>query len=320
MHSRFPDCRVHHETLVFLRLRQGKGWVWASSISVANDGKFPTDEPVLGNNFFFIWPVPVAINAYLEIKDRKRQQIGGANRFFDLVVAHPPCFSFVPNKPDALQHALPTARRLTSQQLTVAQRLFVASLVPHASPFALRGHQDKWCARLGQRDQTQFEAWRATNGPHPPAGHPAERGETPAARVSRRARRKAACLLMALPGELLEHVLSFYLSTRIHDVGQLQAVVADCTAVSRQFRSATYSVVMRMLERVTGVARSLLDDRPTEPLEVQAVVHAACLTLRHALVLHPGDWKGYLAHRRSAAIRANSVASEQRHRLLWCNA
>ena len=216
MHSRFPDCRVNHETLVFLRLRHGKGWVWASSISVANDGRFPVEEPTLGNNFFFIWPVPVAINAYLEIKDRRRRQIGGANRFFDLVMGHPPCFSFVPNRAAPLQHTLPTARRLASEQLTVAQRLFVASLVPHASPFALRGAADKWCARLGQRDRTQFEAWRATNGPRPPSHSPTECGEMPMACVRRRTGRKARCHLLALPFDLLEYVLSFHVLSLIH--------------------------------------------------------------------------------------------------------
>ena len=320
MHSRFPGCPVNHETLVFLRLRQGKGWVWASSISVANDGKFPVQAPTLGNNFFFIWPVPVAINAYLEIKDRRRRQIGGANQFFDAVIRHPPCFSFVPNKAEPFaQRALPTARRLTSQQLTVAQRLFVASLVPHASPFAVRGAADKWCTRLGERDQTQFEAWRATNGPHPPTGGPTKRGDTPMARKGHRARREASCPLLTLPFDLLEKVLSFYVSGCIHDVDQLQAAVAICASVSKQFKHAAHSVAMGMLESVTSAARSLLDDSPGEPLAVQAVVHASCLTLRHAIALHPGDWKGYLGHRRSAATGGNSssVASEQRRRLLW---
>ena len=326
MHSRFPECRVNHETLVFLRLQQGKGWVWASSICVANDSMFPVEDRSLGDNFFFIWPVPVAINAYLEIKEKRRRQIGAANDFFEIVMDHPPCFSFVPNNMDQAteqcSRGLPTMRKLTSQQLTIAQRFFVASLVPHASPFSTRAPADLWCAKLGQRDRTHFDAWRATHGSRLPTVDVAP-PDCPSSPEKRRQVTRAFCAecpLATLPDELLEYVISLRVSVCLHDVDQLKAVVHECASISAQFGRATRSVVHRMLGSVVDAGLSLCgDNNPREPFEVQAIVHAAFLTLRHALMLGRRDWGAYLSFRRSAPIRGNSMASDQRHRLLWRN-
>jgi len=218
---------------------------------------------------------------------------------------------------------LPTARRLTSRQLTVAQRFFVASLVPHASPFATRAPADLWCARLGQRDRTHFDAWRATHGAHPPAAVSVAPPGCPSGPEKRQQATRAFCAgcpLMTLPDELLEHILSLRVSACLHDVDQLKETVAGCVAVSAQFRRATWSVVHRMLESVVDAGLSLyVDDNPREPFEVQAIVHAAFLTLRHALMLERRDWGAYLRFRRRAPIRGNSMASDQRRRLLWRN-
>jgi len=328
IHGRFPGCTVKHESLVFLKLRSGHGWVWASSISVVNDGKFPVDAPTLGDDFFFVWPVPVAINAFFEIKDKRRMTMGIASPFDEVVMDHPPCISYVPSKgglPGRL--ALPTVRKLTADQLTAAQRLFVASLVPHATPFAMRNHADKWCDRLGKRDQTQFEAWRATVGmpfaePAPCSRGAGEQSEAFAVGCAEQSNRLAApsCTILDLPDELLERIVGAHLSECLWDTDLLQVKVRMCAITSVQFERATRSAAYRILDRVVGVSQSLLTDRPREPLEVQSVVHAACLTLRHALMLSRGDWAMYIRFRRRSLVRGYSMTSEQRRQFLWCDA
>ena len=93
-----------------------------------------------------------------------------------------------------------------------------------------------------------------------------------------------------------------------------------CAITSVQFERATRSAAYRILDRVVGVSQSLLTDRPREPLEVQSVVHAACLTLRHALMLSRGDWAMYIRFRRRSLVRGYSMTSEQRRHFLWCDA
>lgn len=319
IHGRFPDCSVTHESLVFLKLRNGHGWVWASSVSVVNDGKFPVDAPTLGDGFYFVWPVAVAINAFFEIKEKRRQQMGITSTLDERVMDHPPCLGYVPSRqgvPGRL--ALPTVRKLTVDQLTVAQRLFVASLVPHATPFAMRNHADKWCDRLGKRDKMQFEAWRATSGMPvaPPAPDNKPCAAEPIAQCDKR--ETSSCPLLELPDELLERIVGVHLSECLWNTDLLQVKVRMCAATSVQFGRATRSAACRILDRVVSVAQSLLTDHPREPLEVQSVAHAACLTLRHALMLVRNDWSLYIRLRRRSLIRGCSMDNAQRHRLLFC--
>ena len=328
IHGRFPGCTVKHESLVFLKLRNGHGWVWASSISVVNDGKFPVDAPTLGDGFFFVWPVPVAINAFFEINEKRRLRMGTTSTFDEVVMDHPPCISYVPGKdglPGTL--SLPTVRKLAVDQLTAAQRLFVASLVPHATPFAMRNHADKWCDRLGQRDQAQFEAWRATVGMPfaKPAPCPRGAGERSGARAAECAKQRdgrvaSSCPLLDLPDDLLERIVGAHLIECLWDTDLLQVKVRMCAVTSVQFERATRSAAYRILDRVVDVSQSLLTDRPRGPLEVQSVVHAACLTLRHALMLHRGDWATYIRFRRRSLVWGYSMTSEQRRHFLWCDA
>ena len=330
IYGRFPECAVKHESLVFLKLRNGHGWVWASSISVVNNGAFPVDAPTLGDDFFFVWPVPVAINAFFEIKEKRRMMMGITSSFDEVVMDHPPCISYVPGK-DGLpgKLALPTVRKLTVDQLTVVQRLFVASLVPHATPFAMRNHADKWCDRLGKRDKMQFEAWRATAGMPfaPPALYsgsalPQFDDEPCAAEPIAQCGRPAtpSCPLLELPDELLERIVGAHLCDCLSDTDLLQVKVRMCAATSVQFGRATQSAAYRILDRVVSVSQSLLTDRPCGPLEVQSVLHAACLTLRHGLSLVRNDWPLYIHMRRRALVRGYSMNSDQLRRLLFCDA
>ena len=335
IHGRFPGCKVKHEALVFLKLRNGHGWVWASSISVVNDGKFPVDEPSLGNDFLFVWPVPVAINAFFEIKEKRRVQALVHSSTFDAcVMAHPPCISYVPSKDGtAGRLALPTVRRLEAAQLTVAQRLFVASLVPHVAPFSTRNLPDKWCARLKRDDRAQFEEWRAANGLRASSEHAAATclGNSRLHANARAAggnggnggngagasRRATACPLLELPDDLLERIVSTHLSKCLLDSDLLQAKVCACARISTQFGRVTRMAANRMLDRVVDAAQSLLTDCSREPLQVQLIVHAAGLSLRHALMMSRGNWGLYMHVRRRFQVHGHDMTAEQRWRLLW---
>ena len=331
MREWFPLSWVEGETLVFVKLEEGRGWVWASSCTVRNapherDCGFPIADTTLGDDFLFLWPVPVAIHVYVNIKDKRRRQLTSHNSAFHTqVLDHPPCFSYLPDKrdlPGSLK--LPTVRKLSAMQLTVAQRLFVASLEPNATPFARRKPNDKWVAKLDKQDRAHYEAWRAAQQSRLPAPSRVDLDEATgrAARGrSRRVRRnhEGACHLLSLPDDLLERVLSVCLSKCLHNLPEVRSTVAGLITVSSQFRRATWSVVDHMLERTARAAASLLTDNPREPSEVQAVTQAACLSLQFALRIVPGDWPYYLKLRRQHGRPGKMESRRHVHDLLWCH-
>ena len=80
-----------------------------------------------------------------------------------------------------------------------------------------------------------------------------------------------------------------------------------------------------MLRTVTEAAHSLLGPLPREPAEVQRILHAAGLTLRHALTMPPVRWRSYVRRRfllekqdtgREPLVHACADA-RQRCALLW---
>ena len=330
MEERFPECHVDNETLVFVKLEKDRGWVWASTCSVRNhpdspcDRRFPTSAKTLGDDFLFLWPVPVAIHVYMNIKDKRRRQVANHNSGFHAqVLDPPPCFSYLPNKRNAPGYLeLPTVRKVSVQQLTVAQRLFVASLTANVTPFAKRKPTDKWCAKLGDQDRAQFEAWRSCEGGScSTSPHQANTRRVVARKSQRKARcnHKGACHLLGLPDDLLERVISTCLSECLHSTTEVRSAVSGLITVSTQFRRATWSVVDHMLERVGRAAASLMTDEPREPLEVQAITQAASLSLRHALLVVPGDWPWYLRLRGRSSCGAGVGVGRKRHDLLWCH-
>ena len=82
------------------------------------------------------------------------------------------------------------------------------------------------------------------------------------------------------------------------NVKEMQGAVASARLVGRQFHRTANAAVTRMIVGVTGAARSLLGACPREPAEVQTVVHAAGLTLRHALALQVPRWNSYVRMRK----------------------
>ena len=331
--DRFPLSCVEHETLTFVKLDKDRGWVWASTCKVRNrshmsgDCGFPIDAASLGDDFLFLWPAAVAIHVYVNIKEKRRRDSFYRNsRFYTHLMDHPPCVSYLPDTrklPGYLE--LPTVRRVTAKQLTVAQRLFVASLRRNAAPFERRKLTDEWCAKLDARDRAQFEAWCASQRHRlsvPPRVDLDEAAERVLARSRppKRSRRngKEACHLLNLPDDLLERIISVRVSECLHDVGELRAIVPGLIAVSAQFRRATFSVIDHMLERVARAAASLLTNNPREPLEVQAITQAAGLSLQHALRIVPGDWPYYLRLRKQWSV-VGTESNRHRRELLWCH-
>ena len=165
-----PNFRVGAESLVFVRLAQDRGWAWASRIRVAHHRQLPITDLHIGEEFLFLWPVPMAINAYINFKEAARRSIALATldedqdalmTFVDAVKAHPPSFAFLPQQ--FRDHDVETLREVRAKDLTVPQRLFVASLAPHSTAFATRSPADKWSDTMRAQDQKQLDRFLKQN-------------------------------------------------------------------------------------------------------------------------------------------------------------
>lgn len=323
--AKFPDCRVGMETLCFVELKHGNGWVWASRIRVLLAGEMPIEAYTFGEEFLFLWPVPMAINAYLNFKDkaRRRQDAGEAQlAFYHTVKAHPPSMGFVPNKRMTRSTDIAIVREIRAQDMTVAQRLFLGSLSPQSTPFATRMPGDKWCDSLSLKDKSHLDSFLLCG---------ARTGRARARRVAAaRARpvKRQFRVTMELPDDLIERIASMHLSEHMGRTDTLFSAVTQLRSVCRQFRDATEACIIQMLSGVGRVARSLLTDDPHEPAYVQAVVSASGLTLRYALGL-PAEvnWGAYVAARRSLELRTKRVphplyqhSPSERFALLWTEA
>lgn len=347
-----PSFRVGAETLVFVRLARGRGWVWASRIRVAHRNELPIANAHIGEEFLVLWPVPMAINAYINYKDRARRFSAGQDEatqteFEAAIKAHPPSTTFVPQQ--FWEDSIETARKLRAKDMTVSQRLFVASLTPHRTPFSLRLPDDKWTDALYAQDQLQLrrflERRRIEGGRQGRQGGEEEKEEEereeekqPRKRVAgafaaqpvtralvqrnRRTRRRGCPL--DLPDDLVERILSIHLAQSMERVAEMHEAAVRARLVCQQFRRTANAAIRCMLSTVAVAAHSLLGSCPREPDEVQLVVRAAGLTLRHALALHPGRWHSYARRRlfiekRDGARNESAMRMCPRHRcaLLW---
>lgn len=306
--AHIPSFRVGAETLVFVRLAHERGWAWASRIRVVHHDQLPIKDVLIGEEFLFLWPVPMAINAYINFKEAARRSLAsseGAQEtalldFVNAVKAHPPSTAFLPQQ--FREHAVETVREVRAKDLTVPQRLFVASLMPHSTAFALRSPADTWAERLRAQDQMQLDRFLQK---HTVVSKVApSTGPTLRARVRMqcqpqlRGRRRRQRCVFDLPDDLVERILSIHLARTMTDVEEMQSAVSNARLVCRQFQRTTNASITRMIVAVTEAARSLLGVCPREPAEVQTIVHASGLTLRHALTLQPPKWRSYVRRRR----------------------
>jgi len=301
-----PSFGVGAETLVFVRLARERGWAWASRIRVTHHDQLPINDVLIGQEFLFLWPVPMAIHAYINFKEVARQSLAlpegqetALLSFFNAVKAHPPATAFLPQR--FWEHAVETVREVRAKDLTVPQRLFVASLTPHSTALPLRSPEDKWSDKLRAQDQIQLDRFLHKCQVAPGAIAPSA-GPTLRARAQRQpchdVRRRHQRCAFDLPDDLLERILSIHLARSMANVKEMQGAVASARLVGRQFHRTANAAVTRMIVGVTGAARSLLGACPREPAEVQTVVHAAGLTLRHALALQVPRWNSYVRMRK----------------------
>jgi len=321
--TRSSDNRIGTEALAFVRLSGGRGWAWASRIRVAHRDQLPIADLIIGEEFLFLWPVPMAINAYLSFREKLRQSGGVPAHWAPLaraIDAHPPSMGFVSHQRDG--DAIDGTRVLRAKDLTVAQRLFVASLAPHTTAFSARAPTDRWSETLSDEDRRHLHHFLLTAG----AGADDAEGAAapcPAPRTGRRARARA---VFDASDDVVGRIACVCLSQSMADLDEMRLAVARLRLVSRQFRRATDAALHQLVRTVTATARSLLGDRPREPRDVQAVVQAAGLTLRHALALKDdGGWPSYalarlLVDRCSGGVVPKAVRAlspRARHRLLW---
>ena len=332
--ARYPECRVSVPTLTFIRLPRGGGWAWASRIRVLLAGELPIDASTFGEEFLFLWPVPMAINAYINFKEKARWRALNGNAplpFFEAVKAHPPSMAFVPHRGMAHGYGIAIVREVPTRDMTVAQRLFVGSLTPQHTPFLARTPCDKWCDSLSFNDKCHLDSFllcgaRSGRSCGPGAAMAGPSLDGVVAKLWRRLRRPA----IELPDDLLARIVCTSLAKHMASVDGLCGAVAALRGVCRQYRAVTDACVHRMLEGVIRTAHSLLTDDPCKPFHAQAVVSAAGLTLRHALTLSVWSdrlwdcWRAYIATRRNLEHRTRRtpepVASQppdKRLALLW---
>lgn len=324
--AHMPSFRVGAETLVFVRLPRGRGWAWASRICVAHRNELPIANVQFGDEFLVLWPVPMAINAYINYKDRARrfsaeQDQAAQTEFAAAIKAHPPSLAFAPQQ--FWEDPTATIRKLRVKDMTIPQRLFVASLTPHRTPFSPRLSNDKWAETLAVQDHVQLHCFLQKHAPEKERQE-AEEGQSqkPLVAVARTQMRHRTTSL-DLPDDLVERILSTHMAQNMECVAEMHETVARARLVCQQFRRTANAAIRCMLSTVSTAAHSLLGNCPREPVEVQFVVRAAGLTLRHALALHPGRWHSY-ARRRLVVERRNGARAEatrmcSRHRcaLLW---
>ncbi len=304
--AKFPECRVGTETLSFVQLTNGRGWVWASRIRVLLAGELPIEAQTMGEEFLFLWPVPMAINAFLNFKEkaRVRESTGESPlAFYEVVKAHPPSMAFVPNKSLTHGYDIAVTREVRAKDMTVAQRLFVGSLSPHTTPFAARAPCDKWCDSLFFKDKCHLDSFLH-------CGARPGRAEANRARQSARpqhARRRCGASL-DLPDDLVGRIACTHIAAHMASADGTCAAVAQLRGVCKQFRTVTDAVMGRMLRGVAATAHSLLGDDPCEPGHVQSVASAAGITLRYALSLpREPNWVAYVVARRHLELRAKRV-------------
>jgi hypothetical protein len=305
--ARFPECRVATETLSFVQLANGRGWVWASRIRVLLAGELPIEARTMGEEFLFLWPVPMAINAFLNFKEKARQREGlmlAPLAFYEAVKAHPPSMAFVPNKSLTHGYDIAVTREVRAKDMTVAQRLFVGSLSPHTTPFAARAPCDKWSDSLCFRDKCHLDSFLHC-GARPGRGRSTRARQRACPQPARRGSRTAS---LDLPDDLVGRIACMHIAAHMASADGTCAAVAQLRGVCKQFRATTDAAMGRMLGGVVATAHSLLGDDPCEPGHAQSVVSSAGITLRYALSLpREPNWVAYVVARRQLELRAKRV-------------
>lgn len=319
----FPKfLRVRIRTIVFVRLRDGKGYAWASPVRVSHSGQYPAirKEKILGRDILLLWPMPMAINAYLNFKERARLNPNLLS--LQTVINHPPNMQHAQRCPDDFV----LEGKVAMRDLTVAQRFFIASLAPNLPAFALRQSADDWWKRLCESDASNFQhtlvsfsdALRVKFRPSHAVFPPVVRLHNPP-----RKRKRCGKVLLDLPDELVARIACIRISEDMGAIEHLVFTVASLSAVSHQFRVCTHDLVEGMIWQVQLAARTLGSCASVDPRRVQDDLWASGLTLRHAFGLsnacHPCFHAYVHARRRLLAQEGNGgqPSAEERRAILW---
>ena len=326
--ARFPTFRVRSKAIVFVRLRDGKGWAWASPMRVRHSGLYESvlgDERLLAKNMILLWPLPMAINAYLNFSERYRRNPNALG--MRIVLDHPPPLQHDQRCPDDFE----LAGKVAMGDLSLAQKFFIASLTPNLPAFALRQSADDWSRRLGEADGSNFaevfasvsDQWRMkpvhVDDVFPPAL--VARIEANRKRYKRNALRSRVSL--DLPDELVERIVCIRISEDMDRVERMANTVVSLNAVSHQFRVCTHDVVTRMLTHVRTAIGILCHHPSVDPRRVQADLWASGLTLRLAFSLYTSRqpcFMAYVSGRRVFASHEGNggqPSAAQRRAILW---
>lgn len=325
--ARYPTFRVRTNAIVFVRLRDGKGYAWASPISVLHAGEYPiaSSDLILGKDMLLLWPVPMAINAYLNFKERERLRPGIQS--LSSVLEHPPNMQHAQRCPDDFE----LEGKVAMRDLTLAQRLFIASLMPNLPPFALRQSPDDWCKRLCVSDAANFEhafasvsdQWRMkpvnVNDVFPP--------DLVARIEARKApkRKRGGRVPLDLPAELIARIACIRISEDMGSIRHMCVTVAKLGAISQQFRTCTHEVLERMLVRVQACPFTLMHAgvNRDNPKRVQQILWAAGLTLRFTFALGTSPFTHNCTYIRArnalvqGEMNGGQPTGEQRRAILW---
>lgn len=300
------NARLNAESIVFVRLRDGKGYGWASRVHVEHANEYPylARGQKLGSDFLMLWPVPMAVHTYLSFKDRARHHQIPVDELAQMVLDHAPSMTHGgPSKP-AFEHE----GRVAWADLSIAQRLFVASLAPQLPPFARRQLDDDWSDRLSEGRASSSSSSSLLSSP------------SALTRQSDVLLRRNAPL--DLPDELVGRIVCTRLAEDLCSIEAAVTTVAQLGAVSRQFCACTRDALEVMLSRISWLGTAAISAYNGQPTHVQSMLWAACLTLRRAYRLdtHP-TWYDYVCERRAvpALARRHSRPRDapKRLALLW---
>ena len=282
-------------------------WAWGMRLSVVHNGELPIADREFGSEFVIVWPPARFIQAWCDMQEAVRRR-GAALLTEDGSAVPPPSLSFHPRDRAFGHRDVPIARRVDVRDLTVAQRLFAASMTGWGAPFPIRNPAtDYWAAQMEQLDSLEFRRFRQRrmNAPTEPA--PAAAEPAPSAALVKRGN-----ATFDLPDEVVALIASHRLRAEMDSATSLQRATFALMTVCRQFRAAAACTLQEMQTRVRDACCSLLGPSPMPPGNVQAVLRASGLTVRTALALS-GPWYEYVRARR--AVERVRKDGEQNGRL-----
>lgn len=297
-------------SIVFVHLKGNSNtYAWASRICVHHTYEYPhVQDWTLGDDFLLLWPVPMALHTWLGAKERARAVGHAADMDAPsrLLVEHPPSLCQQKGLADIAHEG-----KVEPCDLSVAQRYFVASLMPNLPHFALRQSGDDWCQRLKECEPPVSKPRKVASRIAPSTNLFALPMPPPTRGI----------VTPDLPDELISRIVSLRLSEDLRAIETAVATVSRLGAVSRQFCACTRDTVERMLARVHPLCMQMNKHHPKSPAWVQSMLWASGLTLRCAFALDLDQWSVYVRQRR-ALVSHERGASEpgdaaKRHALLW---